>query len=135
MGDMDDSQTTAGEGQPLRLPRSPRVAATARAFVEDLLGDRGLAPAVIQRAVLVTSELVTNAYKYGEGMIELRIGLSGDCVRVEVIDEGHRQVPAVREQPADETGGWGLQIVDRIARQWGVFEGTTHVWAELALDS
>jgi anti-sigma regulatory factor (Ser/Thr protein kinase) len=110
------------------------VAGAARTFVEELLARRGLPAAAVQRAVLVASELVTNAYKYGQGMIELRVALPGDCIRIEVIDEGHGQVPAVREQPADETGGWGLQIVDRVARQWGVFEGTTHVWAELALD-
>jgi hypothetical protein len=51
-----------------------------------------------------------------------------------VIDDGQHQVPAGREQASDETGGWGLQIVDQLALQWGVFEGTTHVWADLALD-
>ena len=63
---------------------------------------------------------------------------SGEAVRAgrnQVIDEGQGQVVGVRQQPADETGGWGLQIVDRLAAQWGVFEGTTHVWADLALES
>lgn len=135
MAGMDDSQTSAAATEPsVRLPRDPRVAATARGVVEDQLNVRGVAPPVVQKAILVASELVTNAYKYGQGKIELRIALPGDCVRIEVIDDGHDQVPTVREQPADETGGWGLQIVDRLARRWGVFEGTTHVWAELALD-
>ena len=48
--------------------------------------------------------------------------------------EARRLAPAVRERASDETGGWGLQIVDQLALQWGVLEGTTHVWADLALD-
>ena len=42
-------------------------------------------------------------------------------------------MPEIREQPADESGGWGLRIVDEVALQWGCFEGTTHVWVELPL--
>jgi anti-sigma regulatory factor (Ser/Thr protein kinase) len=83
--------------------------------------------------MLVSSELVSNAYKHGDGKIELRLRLLGDRLRVEVIDEGRDQVPEVRPEPGDETGGWGLQIVQRVALQWGVFEGTTHVWADLPL--
>lgn len=67
--------------------------------------------------------------------MELRLAFPDDRLRIEVIDEGRDQVVAVRQQPADETGGWGLQIVDRLAAQWGVFEGTTHVWADLALET
>lgn len=96
---------------------------------------RGVTAPVLQKAKLVASELVTNAYKYGRGMIELRLAFPGDCLRLEVIDEGTDRVPHIREQPADETGGWGLHIVDRLARQWGVFEGTTHVWADIPLES
>jgi hypothetical protein len=34
---------------------------------------------------------------------------------------------------ADGTGGWGLQLVDRVATEWGVdITDTTCVWFELA---
>lgn len=86
-----------------------------------------------EQALLVSSELVSNAYLHGAGEIELVVNLFEDRIRIEVVDEGHEQAPAVREQPADESGGWGLRIVDQVALQWGVFEGTTHVWADLGL--
>lgn len=84
-------------------------------------------------ALLVSSELVTNAYRHGRGEIELRLSVHDDRLRIEVIDHGRDAAPAVREQAADGTGGWGLRIVDQLALQWGVFEGATHVWADLAL--
>lgn len=119
----------------MRLRRAPDAAADARAFVEHALRGRDVPDGVLQKAKLVASELVTNAYKYGDGAVGLRLWRVGDCLRLAVSDEGSGQVPHIREQPADETGGWGLHIVDRLARQWGVFEGTTHVWADLPLES
>jgi anti-sigma regulatory factor (Ser/Thr protein kinase) len=124
--------TPAGDTS-VELPRDPRSAALARRFVDRQLRERRLPEPVVERALLISSELVTNAFKHGEGKIELKLCLLPDRVRVEVIDEGHRQAPAVREQPGDETGGWGLKIVERVALRWGVFEGTTHVWADLSL--
>ena len=117
----------------VQLPRDARSAGLARRFVERQLRERRLPEQVVERVLLVSSELVTNAFKHGDGKIELRLSLLADRVRVEVIDEGHCQAPAVREHSGDETGGWGLKIVERVALQWGVFEGTTHVWADLAL--
>ena len=117
----------------LRLARDPGSAGEARRFIERLLRKRQVPERARDSALLVSSELVSNAYQHGEGEIELRVSMFEDRLRIEVIDEGTDQAPAVREQPADETGGWGLRIVDQLALQWGVFEGTTHVWADLAL--
>jgi hypothetical protein len=39
-----------------------------------------------------------------------------------------------RAHDAADDGGWGLQIVGRLVTEWGVFEGTTHVWARLPLN-
>lgn len=81
-------------------------------------------------ARLVVSELVTNAYLHGEGRIELRAALEDGRLRVEVVDEGTGNVPEIREA-ADESGGFGLRLVDQLSSRWGAFEGTTHVWADL----
>jgi anti-sigma regulatory factor (Ser/Thr protein kinase) len=105
----------------------------ARRFVGRYLRRRRLPKRAVDAALLVSSELVTNAYRHGQGEIELRVGVSKDRVRIEVIDHGCGEAPAVREQPGDEAGGWGLRIVDQLALQWGVFEGTTHVWADVAV--
>lgn len=117
----------------LQLPRDPRSVSEARRFVDRLLRRRAVPDDTREWALLVSSELVTNAYQHGEGEIELRVNVLDDRLRIEVIDEGRRQAPVVRTEPADETGGWGLRIVDQLAVQWGVFEGTTHVWADLVL--
>jgi anti-sigma regulatory factor (Ser/Thr protein kinase) len=131
---LTDKDQAAGDER-LRLDRRLESASIARRCVERALVDRGVPAAAIERAKLVASELVTNALKHGAGAVELRLAFPDDRLRIEVIDEGRDQVVAVRQQPADETGGWGLQIVDRLAAQWGVFEGTTHVWADLALET
>lgn len=117
----------------LRLPRDPAAAAEARRLVEDLLRGQCVSAHVVENARLISTELVTNAYRHGEGEIELRVQLLDQRVRIEVIDAGTRRAPAVRERAGDETGGWGLRIVDHLALQWGVFQGTTHVWADLGL--
>lgn|GEM_PF-1749091 len=123
----------AGEQRRLKLPRSAGAPAAARQFLARLLSRHGLSERARENALLVCSELVSNAYRHGVGEIELRVRLLRDRLRIEVIDEGRDRAPAVREQADDQVGGWGLQIVDQVALQWGVFEGTTHVWADLAL--
>jgi len=130
---MTDSGKQADGETRLELAPEPTSAGDARRFVERLLHRRKVPEQTRETAVLVSSDLVTNAFRHGEGKIELRVAVLEDRVRIEVIDSGHRQVPAVRQQQPDETGGWGLRIVDQLAMQWGVFEGTTHVWADLAL--
>ncbi len=119
--------------QRLELAREPGAAAQARRFVDRLLHGHNVAREDREPALLVSSELVTNALQHGRGRIDLRLRMTGTFLRIEVIDEGRAQAPAVRQQAADETGGWGLRIVDQLAAQWGVYEGTTHVWADVAL--
>jgi anti-sigma regulatory factor (Ser/Thr protein kinase) len=114
------------------LPRDPSCATTARQIVRDAIETRVTEPA-LERALLAVSELVTNAWKHGEGSIELKVACGTESLRVEVIDQGSGAVPQIRERPGDESGGWGLRIIDELAREWGCFEGTTHVWVVLPL--
>lgn len=86
----------------------------------------------MEDARLVVSELATNALVHGQGAIALTILRLDDRVRLEVIDEGSG-APAIREISEDRPGGWGLRIVETLSLRWGAHEGTTHVWAELAL--
>ena len=130
---MDQEAATAGDRVRLRLAPEPLSVGLARRFVRGHLSRQRVPRDAVEPALLVTSELVTNAYRHGEGEIELIVSVSEDRVRIEVIDRGRDQAPAVREQTSDDTGGWGLRIVDQLAVQWGVFEGTTHVWADLEL--
>ena len=85
-------------------------------------------------AVLLVSELVTNAVKYGgEGAIELAIARSGGRLRFAVRDKGGPgPLPEIRE-PGAAGGGHGLRLVDTIADRWGVEHGSTIVWFEFDL--
>ena len=94
----------------------------------DLVGD----------ATLLVSELVTNGVKYGgEGRIRLEIEAAPKRLRAEIVDQGSGFEPATREdrrlEPSDE-GGWGLHLVGTLADDWGVHEGSTHVWFEIRRD-
>jgi anti-sigma regulatory factor (Ser/Thr protein kinase) len=115
----------------IQLPRDPSCAALARRFVRVRLRD--VPEVALERVQLTASELATNALKHGHGAIELRMARLRDRVRVEVVDEGSGATPAISDEPG-RGGGWGLRIVDELALRWGCFEGTTHVWVELALD-
>lgn len=130
-----DNRSDVPVQRTLPLPRDPSCASLARRVVREWLTEaepKAADPAVVERALLTTSELVTNALRHGEGAIELRMGRAGDRLRLEVADQGDG-VPAIRAEAGDETGGWGLRIVEELALRWGCFEGTTHVWAELSL--
>lgn len=86
---------------------------------------------------LVVSELVTNGVRHSAaapgGRIGLRVELTPDRARVEVTDPGHGFDPDVRPGTADDVGGWGLYLVDQLARRWWVEGGaTTRVICELA---
>jgi hypothetical protein len=78
------------------------------------------------------SELVSHAVIHGHGAITLKVRVDGDGVYGEVIDEGGGFEREVRERGPDELNGRGLMIVDALSRRWGIHEGTTHVWFELA---
>jgi two-component sensor histidine kinase len=87
----------------------------------------GSVPAEIRRNVaLVVSELVANAVKHGSGPVGLLVETDGRAVRVAVRDAG----PAPQVASGD---GFGLQIVERLARTTGVdrHEAGKTFWAEV----
>jgi anti-sigma regulatory factor (Ser/Thr protein kinase) len=114
----------------LELPRSelgPLLARRALARWYGLfLDDDELAD-----ATTIVSELVTNAVVHGTGQIHLRTDLDADRLVVHVIDEGSGFEHKARQVPADQLHGRGLLIVDATSSRWGIYEGTTHVWAEV----
>jgi signal transduction histidine kinase len=82
-------------------------------------------------AALLATELINNAVLHGLGEeITLEVTTSEGCVRVEVCDDGHGFDPSQRTEREDP-GGWGLGVVDAMSDDWGVYEGSTHVWFEL----
>lgn len=111
------------------LPRDPSCGRVARRLLQERFGDE-VDPAVLADAKTVVTELVNNAYTHGHGAIELRVQMLDDRLRVEVVDQGKGASLGVREESVSG-GGRGLRIVQSMSSEWGVFEGTTHVWAEI----
>ncbi|HEX8105610.1 MAG TPA: ATP-binding protein [Solirubrobacteraceae bacterium] len=122
------------DGFELELPRSDAAAALARREVERRFG-AVVADETLEDAKVVVSELVANALVHGDGAVTLRGGLQDARLRLEVSEEGSGPAPAVREDDEDDEddSGWGLRVVDALSLRWGAYEGTTHVWAELAV--
>ena len=109
------------------LPRSPDSVSVARRLVNGHTTSLGAEQR--EDAVLMVSELVTNAVVHGVGAISLRIDVEADAVRIEVADDGNVALAPSPEPGAH--GGWGLRIVEQLSDDWGVLEGSTKVWFRL----
>ncbi|MER6536755.1 SpoIIE family protein phosphatase [Streptomyces sp900105755] len=114
------------------LPREPRSVGRAREYARGQLLTWDLEP-LVDTTELLVSELVTNALRYGEGEIRLRLLLDRTLV-CEVWDSGLVQPRRRRARDTDE-GGRGLQLVGLLSAAWGsrrTPRGKT-VWFELPL--
>ncbi|RMB87605.1 SpoIIE family protein phosphatase [Streptomyces shenzhenensis] len=114
------------------LPREPRSVGRAREYARGQLLGWDLEP-LVDTTELLVSELVTNALRYGEGEIRLRLLLDRTLV-CEVWDSGLVQPRRRRARDTDE-GGRGLQLVGLLSAAWGsrrTPRGKT-VWFELPL--
>ncbi len=80
---------------------------------------------------LLVSEVVTNAVRYAERPVTLRL-LRTDVLRCEVGDDSP-QLPRQRRARDTDEGGRGLFLVNRLARRWGATRLSTGkvVWFEL----
>jgi serine/threonine-protein kinase RsbW len=111
----------------------PTSVRRARVFTAGVLGDYGVEASVIELAVLLVSELVTNAAVHAQSTIRVRVHVDSHWVRVEVEDEGPGE-PRMGRQNSTELRGRGLAVVDRLSTDWGTdrHEGHKTVWFEIA---
>jgi anti-anti-sigma regulatory factor/anti-sigma regulatory factor (Ser/Thr protein kinase) len=122
----------------LLLAPIPTAAAAARAFVRRVCQTWELASpdaTVVDRAVLVANELVTNAVIHAHTDVWLRLELRRDRLFVAVCDGSPRLLRQVPPDP-DAEGGRGLWLVEQLARAWGVRphrDGGKVVWCALNL--
>ncbi|MFD5667548.1 ATP-binding protein [Streptomyces anthocyanicus] len=101
--------------------------ADARAAVEravtECRGAGGRAscdPCALSDAVLVASELTTNAILHGGGITDFQVDVVGPGVRLSVCDRSHDlpvAVPATDDRGRRRLGGRGWPIVCRLARE------------------
>ncbi|WP_433545380.1 SpoIIE family protein phosphatase [Streptomyces sp. CA-294286] len=116
-----------------------RSVATARAFVRDTLQGWGHSE-LVDDAVVLTSELVTNAVVHAGTQADVLCLLTEDGIRVEVGDRyPEREVPlqgtGMSLGGPDREGGRGLLLCAALASKWGVEYSPTqkHVWFQLDL--
>jgi hypothetical protein len=103
----------------VRLAREPAAAAAARGQVRVAIRDWKI-PVDADIAVLLTSDLVTNAITYGEGKtVTLAIRCSVDRLRIDVYDAS-RALLAV-DLATDPDAGPGLVLVTTLSDEWGCF--------------
>jgi serine phosphatase RsbU (regulator of sigma subunit) len=86
--------------------------------------------AFVPTTQLLASELVTNAIRYAEGSVTLRL-ICEDTLVCEVADSSPA-LPRLWEAAGDDERGRGLQIVSRLSHRWGSRRTPTGkvVWCE-----
>jgi hypothetical protein len=103
----------------VRLAREPAAAAAARGHVRAVIRDWKI-PVDPDIAVLLTSDLVTNAIMTGAGeIVTLAVRCSSGRLRIDVYD-GSRDLPALG-RPATPQTGPGLGLVTALSAAWGCF--------------
>jgi anti-sigma regulatory factor (Ser/Thr protein kinase) len=127
----------------------PAAAAAARRFVRDTLQSwelTGRSPqqdALVDDAVLLTSELVTNAVLHAGTPVQVTCRVVGDkpdaAVEIAVLDRWPAQLrpdmPHSPAEAAERTNGRGLQLPAQLASAWGVTYagGAKAVWFRMSL--
>ncbi|GAA2823933.1 hypothetical protein GCM10010441_55450 [Kitasatospora paracochleata] len=133
----------------MAVPHGAASVGVARRRLRSELGDHAIPDAVIDDAVLILSELLSNSCRYarplalrpdqsdsddtGAVLVRWRMLADGPLV-LEVTDGGATTRPVPASPSVTAHGGRGLSIVSRLARDWGVRHapGQVTVWAELS---
>ena len=102
---------------PLTLPTTSLAAGLARRHIATIGASW---PADFRDlALLLTSELVTNALRYGNGGIRLTVRQTPHALRVEVHDANPEAPRLSRNLDGTAEQGRGLHIIDSLATCWG----------------
>lgn len=114
------------------LPYGPEAPPAARRACRTLLDGWDVPADVVDDALLIVSELVTNAVRHALPPVTLLVSAPADgAARVEVADGGPR---GTRPPAGADDGGRGLDLVCALARAHGTVAGApgTTSWAEVA---
>ena len=97
---------------------APGAVPFSRSRLTVVLAEWGLVGEAIEPALLVVTELLSNAIDHGRGPVRLVVELLDTAVRVEVHD-GSPEPP--QRQPRDllRPRGRGLQMVEALSSRWG----------------
>ena len=126
------STTAMAARQSFTVAPKPHAVAQARERVVELAE-----PYVDGRRLadlrLVISEVITNAVRHGgEGDMLVAVTPKAGYLCVQVTDTGDGFAPRPRAYAPDEDGGFGLFLIERLTRRWGLTreDSNTRVWFE-----
>jgi anti-sigma regulatory factor (Ser/Thr protein kinase) len=111
--DLNEKPFESG-GRSRIFPAEPESVRSAREFVRGAIADSQNAA----DAVLLVSELATNAIIHAKSSFAIDVKLQANIVRVEVVDESPI-LPVLADTPPLGSRGRGLGIVNTLARAWG----------------
>jgi len=114
------------------IPQDPAHVSVTRQAAMEQLAAWGLEEEAFVTE-LVVSELVTNAIRYGEPPIQLR--LIRDRALIVEVSDGSSTSPHLRRAHAYDEGGRGLLLVAQLTQRWGSRQTGTGktIWAEQPL--
>ena len=123
------------------LAAQPDSVKIARDFTRGTLRNWGM-PALADDAVLVVSELVTNALRYGaavrDGRLAIRLRLLAQPPYLMcLVTDASRDIPLRRRTGTGDATGRGLQVIESCCSRWGwhlLDQGGKVVWALLPRD-
>lgn len=119
------------------LPHAPSSVGAARRKLGADLRAHGIPESLVADAVLVLSELLSNAVRHADPLpgTQVRVSwrLTGGTLELAVSDGGGQGRPHPEVPSATSTSGRGLGIVERLSTRWGVRsnEHGCTVWAVL----
>ena len=155
-GDLTQQMALDIAGQPVR-GEFLRIGTTVNTMVDQLsafaaevtrvareVGELGLsvgealrrARDLVDDALLLVTELVTNAVVHAGTDVELHVDTGAGRARIEVVDHGAGSLPVLRVDPDEaREGGRGIFLLDALAQEWGTrnFSGGKSVWFVLGV--
>jgi GAF domain-containing protein/anti-sigma regulatory factor (Ser/Thr protein kinase) len=113
--------------------RVPEAVRHARRFTRRTLRTWGVSPDTLDTALLVVSELVTNALVHTDGQVRLDLSLVNHRLRLAVADASPRSPVKPTSIGWEATGGRGILLVEAVSAAWGTVpvSGGKQVWADL----
>nr|WP_308288210.1 SpoIIE family protein phosphatase [Streptomyces corallincola] len=113
--------------------RVPEAVRHARRFARRTLRGWGVPRDLLDGALLIVSELVTNALVHTGGQVRLDLELAGERLRLSVTDSSPRGPVKPPSIGWEATGGRGILLVEAVSDRWGIVpvSGGKQVWADL----
>ena len=117
------------------FPSALPSAAAARRMVSETLTGWGGEDDLVDTAVLLTSEVITNAVLHGGSHVELSVARRAGCIRITVTDSDTGLIRRRRAQLTDQSGR-GTELIESLSDGWGIRRQgqAKQVWFELHRD-